>query len=86
VQRAAPSKDDQNPPEKARQFQLKGDIQSLNAAARSFVVRDTTVVYDTATVFDKGGAADLAKGRTVQVKGTLSGGNQLHADRIKFFE
>jgi hypothetical protein len=85
VQRLAPAPSNPNPPEKARQFELKGEIRSLNVGAKSFVVRDTTVVFDGSTEFDKGTAGDLANGRTVQVKGTLSGGNQLHAGRIKFF-
>jgi hypothetical protein len=50
------------------------------------VVRGTTVVFDKSTDFEKGDLGDLKVGSTVQAKGTLSGGNQLHAERIKFFK
>jgi len=69
-----------------QQFELHGAIESVNLSAQSFVLRGTTVTYDSGTRFDKGTAANLADERaTVEVKGVLStAGNQLVAARIKF--
>jgi len=86
VRHAAPAQNVPDTPEEKQQFELKGDIQSVSALAHAFVLRGTTVVFDTATTFDKGAPADLKVGATVQVKGTLSGGDQLHADRVKFYK
>ena len=68
-----------------QQFELHGAIESVNAAARSFVLRGETVSYDGATRFDDGTAAGLAIGVSVEVKGVLAaGGTRLAATRIKF--
>jgi hypothetical protein len=86
VRLAAPAKNDPTPPqEPPQQFDVKGKIESVDAAAPAFVVRGTTVLYDTTTSFERGDPGDLKQGRTVQVKGTLSSGHVL-AERIKFFK
>jgi hypothetical protein len=86
VRLAAPAKNDPSPPqEPPQQFDVKGKIESVDAAAPAFVVHGTTVFYDTTTSFERGDTGDLKEGRTVQVKGTLSSGH-VHAERIKFFK
>lgn len=60
-----------------RGFELHGAISSLNTTARTFVVRSVTVSYAGSVTFKDGSAADLADGRSVEVKGALS------ADRTK---
>ena len=68
-----------------QQFELHGAIESVNLSAQSFVLRGTTVTYDSGTRFDDGTAASLVVGALVEVKGVLSpAGNQLVAARIKF--
>ena len=70
---------------KADKFELSGAIESVNAFARSFVLRGTTVVHDVTTRFDRGTAADLVVGARVEVKGRLSAsGTQVLATRIEF--
>jgi hypothetical protein len=67
-----------------KKVDLHGDIQSVNPAAHTFVVRDNTVTYDAATNFVKGTAADLAVGVEVDVKGELAAnGTQVYATKIK---
>ena len=64
---------------------LRGAIESVDAAARTFRLRGTTVDYSGAVEFRRGSAADLAAGRQVRVKGTLSGdGRSVRADEIEF--
>lgn len=70
-----------------REFELRGAISSANAAARSFVLRDTTVTWGSGTRFDDGTLANLVAGASVEVKGVLSTtatGSQVTATRIKF--
>ena len=68
-----------------QEFQLFGAIESVNAAAQSFVLRGVTVRYSASTRIDNGSAANLVVGASVEVRGVLSGsGNQLVAARIKF--
>jgi hypothetical protein len=86
VRQTAPVAGNPSPPEAAQNFELKDTIASVDTTVLSFVVRGTTVFYDANTQFDKGDASDLKAGRTVQVKGTLTGGNHLHAESIKFFK
>ena len=86
VRHVAPDADNGNAPEEQQQFELKGDIQSVNLAAQAFVIRGTTITFDASTEFDKGGVGDLKTGATVQVKGTISKGDQVRADRIKFYK
>jgi hypothetical protein len=56
----------------SRRFSLHGDITALDATARTLVVRGTTVRWDAATVFQNGGATDLAVGQRIRVKGGLA--------------
>jgi len=66
-------------------IELKGSITAVNSARQSFVLRDTTVVYDAATAFDNGTPADLAAGANVEVNGVVGGnGTQVLATRIAF--
>lgn len=68
-----------------QEFQLYGAIESVNAAAQSFVLRGVPVTWSGATRFDDGSAANLAVGAAVEVRGTLaSNGSQVAATRIKF--
>ncbi len=72
--------------EQGREYELKGHIESANAATRSFVVRGTTVLTTRGDLrIDNGTLANLLVGRAVEVKGVLSaGGNAVEATRIKF--
>lgn len=66
-------------------FELHGTIESLDAAARTFVVRGARVDYSGPVTFELGTAADLAAGRRVEVQGTLStDGTAVRARQIEF--
>jgi hypothetical protein len=66
--------------------ELHGPIANLDTVAKTFIVRGVTVHYDsTATVFKDGVEADLANGKQVEVKGTLSAdGTSVQAASIEF--
>jgi len=65
--------------------ELNGTISALNTVAKTFVVRGVTVHYSATTRFDDGSEANLANGRQVEVKGTLSAdGMRVEASRIEF--
>jgi|SRR5580765_1172900 len=66
--------------------ELHGPISNLDTTAKTFVVRGVTVHYDSATtVFKDGKEADLADGKEVEVKGTLSAdGTSVQATSIEF--
>jgi len=72
----------------SQEFQLRGDITSVDAANLRFVLRGVTVVYSVvapATDFRDGTPADLAIGVQVEARGVLSaGGTQLLATRVVF--
>ncbi len=72
--------------EEGREYELKGNIESANAATRRFVVRGTTVLTTRSDLrIDNGTLADLLAGRAVEVKGFLAAtGNAVEATRIKF--
>jgi hypothetical protein len=72
--------DDQN------RNELHGPITNLDTTAKTFVVRTVTVQYDsTTTVFKDGTEADLANGKEVEVKGTLSAdGTAVLATSVEF--
>ncbi len=65
---------------------LKGPITQIDRALRRFVVRGSTVNYAVAGIrYDNGVEADLAVGRQVEVRGTLSTERTtVEASRIKF--
>ena len=67
-------------------FELHGAIVTLDTTAKTFVLRGVTVSYGGSAVVFKGGMeSDLAVGRKVEVKGTLSSdGTMLDAVTIKF--
>lgn len=66
-------------------FALVGAVQELDAAARSFRIRNTPVVIDDATTFSGGVAADLANGRRATVTGVPSlDGTRIVATQITF--
>ena len=65
--------------------ELNGAISALNTSAKTFVVRGVTVHYGPTTRFDDGTEANLANGKQVEVKGTLSAdGMSVEASRIEF--
>jgi hypothetical protein len=65
--------------------ELHGAISGLNTQAKTFVVRGVTVHYGSATLFQGGAEADLADGKLVEIKGTLSaGGTMVEAALIRF--
>ena len=70
----------------AQEFEIKGTVTALDAAARTFRLRDTTVGYARADLqFIGGSAAQLAVGRKVEVRGRLSADRSvLEATRIEF--
>ena len=66
-------------------WHLFGAITAVNAAARTFVVRGTTVSYGDATTYVNGSLADLLVGRKLHVKGAVgSNRNQVQAATITF--
>ena len=65
--------------------ELHGNIASIDAAAKTFSLRGITVSYAGAVTYSNGVAADLAVGRSVEVKGQLGADRStLAATRIKF--
>jgi hypothetical protein len=67
-----------------QEIELHGDIESVNLAQQSFVLRSSTVVFDASTKFSKGSASDLAAGAEVEVRGVVSGnGTQVLATEIR---
>jgi hypothetical protein len=69
--------------ESGREFDVGGSIASLDAAGRTFVVRNVVVSYAGAVDFRDGSAQDLAVGREVEARGRLSSdGTRLQATRI----
>jgi Domain of unknown function (DUF5666) len=66
-------------------FELHGTIEAIDAAAKTFTLRGTTVDYSGSVRFEGGSAADLAVGRRVEVNGTLSSnGITITAQEIEF--
>lgn len=62
-------------------------IGSVDAAAQTFRLRGVTVVYANSPRFDNGTAADLAPGRRVRVRGTVSADRtRVVATRIEFVD
>jgi len=65
------------------ELDVSGLITSLDTVGRNFVVRGVTVGYSGTVDFRNGTAADLAIGREVEARGTLSAdGTRLQATRI----
>lgn len=68
-----------------RQFELHGDIATLDAVAKTFVLRAVNVSYAGAVTYKNGAATDLATGKRVEVHGVLSTDRtRLEAQRIEF--
>lgn len=67
-------------------IRLRGNIETVDTARRTFKVRGSTVDYGVSGVsFDNGSAADVVVGREVEVEGQLSrDGTRVEARRIKF--
>ena len=66
-------------------FQLRGAITSVDSGSQTFVLRGVVVSYAGSVEFKDGGAGDLAAGKDVDVRGTLSAdGTRLQATRITF--
>jgi hypothetical protein len=65
---------------------LRGPIERIDRGLRRFVLRGSTVSYAVAGIrYDDGSEADLAVGRQVEVRGTLSADRTVvEASRIKF--
>jgi hypothetical protein len=67
-----------------QEFELRGLIESADAAAQTFVLRGVTVAYGAGTVFAPGRPADLVAGARLEVRGVpTSGGTGLLARMIK---
>jgi hypothetical protein len=67
------------------EFDVRGAITSLDAAAKTFVVRNVVVSYSGSVDFRDGTALDLALGIEVEARGALSSdGTRLQATRIDF--
>jgi hypothetical protein len=69
-----------------RDFEISGNIASVNTAQGSFVLRGQTVSTLRADlVYERGTAADLKVGAKVEVRGRLSADRRrVEATRIKF--
>jgi hypothetical protein len=72
--------------ERDRGFELRGAIESVNAAQKTFRLRGLTVGTSRSDLrYENGTAADLDVGRRVEVRAVLDGsGTALEATRIKF--
>jgi hypothetical protein len=75
--------------ERERGFELRGNVESVNAVQRTFVLRGLNIGTGRSDLrYEPGGTgfADLAPGRRVEVRAVLSpgGGSPLDATRIKF--
>jgi hypothetical protein len=72
--------------ERERGFELRGEIESVAADRLSLVLRGVTVSLARPPSYDNGSAADLAAGRSVEVRGVVSVGNgaRLDAVRVRF--
>ena len=75
--------------DEAEPFEISGAIANLDSAAKTFVLngssggRGITVSYANTVVFEGGSAADLARAKRAEVKGTLSSdGTRLDARSI----
>ena len=69
---------------KANAAELQGALAALNAAKRTFTLKDVAVSFSDKTTFVGGTAADLADGVNVNAKGKLaSSGTQLKAETIE---
>lgn len=67
------------------EFDVRGAITSLDAASRTFVIRNVVVDYSGSVDFRDGTAANLALGIEVEARGALSAdGTRLQATRIDF--
>lgn len=65
-------------------LEIWGEVESLNTAQKSFVLRGVTVNYAGA-VFEDGTEAQLANGRVIEVEGALAAnGTSVDAERIDF--
>lgn len=65
-------------------LEIEGTVESVDAAAKTLVVRGVRVDWEAAR-FEEGGAADLAPGVRVEVQGTLAAdGSTLRATEIDF--
>jgi hypothetical protein len=68
-------------------FDVRGAITALDSTAQTFVVHGVTVSYAGTVDIRKGTASDLAVGRQVEARGTLSAdGTHLDATRIDFLD
>jgi hypothetical protein len=64
---------------------LRDAIANLNTTAQTFQVRGVTVFYGNGPEFKNGSQADLANGKQVRVRGTLSADRtRANATRIEF--
>jgi hypothetical protein len=69
----------------SQSFETRGAITALDTVAKTFVVHDVTVSYSGTIDYRNGSAVDLAVGRSVEARGTLStDGTRLQASRITF--
>ena len=68
-----------------RPLELRGDIGTLNTAAKTFALRGVTVWYGGAVAYSGGTEATLAEGKRVELKGVLSTDRtRLEARKIEF--
>ena len=71
--------------ESGKQFEVQGTIESIDTAGKTYVMRDVIVDYSGSVDFRDGTVADLAAGRDVRARGTISAdGTRLQAARIDF--
>ena len=71
--------------EAGQSFETRGAIVAIDTTAQTFVVHDVTVSYAGTIDYRNGSAANLAVGRLVEARGTLSvDGTRLQASRITF--
>ncbi|MFZ2988202.1 DUF5666 domain-containing protein [Ideonella sp.] len=68
-----------------QEFEIKGSVSALDTAAKTLVIRGQSISYAGSVAYEDGTEADLAVGKTLEVKGTLAaGGTVVQATEIKF--
>jgi len=79
------SNDDHEGSDEGNGFEITGVILSLDSVHQTLTMRGPTTVNYATSAFSSGTSADLAVGKVIEVKGSLSGdGSQVIAAQIKF--
>ena len=67
-----------------QEFELHGQVESINAGAQTLVLRGVTVAWNGSTRFLAGNVGNLVVGADLEVRGTPAGGVLIQAESIRF--